>query len=147
MLVLLTLKVYNKSAALRDKVLSNQMVVVLVRLVPTSNKSKRLAYALLSVGLVVGAVWRWWCLRRRLLSPGDGPLEAARESASKAALALDASSQQVAEMLELMSSVQHELAACRLAITEVQQAVRREENEQQLKRAHPQQSDKLLLAN
>ena len=127
-LVVAAVQIYRKTAGMRDQFLKQPFVVALSQ--RTTNRTKRVVYWLLSLGVFAAAVWRWWVLRKRLLQQQDGPLDQARIAATSAGSAVDAAAQHVAEVVEHASSTDRELAACRLALAELQQALRGAEQQQ-----------------
>eukprot|EP01047_Picozoa_sp_COSAG01_P069538 COSAG01_NODE_10313_length_2194_cov_42.537947_1_plen_195_part_00 len=137
-LVVAAVMVYRKSASVRDKALAHPLVAAVVRAAPATPAAKRAAYYAISLGVFVAATYRWWVLRRRLLRH-DGPIDAARAAAGSAAAAVELASQQLAEVLGHASATERELAACRLAIADMQQAVRRVEQQERKKQGVQQQ--------
>jgi hypothetical protein len=67
-------------------------------------------------------------LRKRLLR-SDGAMDLAREASAAATSAVDKAVDEIAEAQAHTSAAERELAACRLAIAEVQQALQRVEQE------------------
>jgi len=77
----------------------------------------------------LGAVWRWWSLRKRLLATDDA-MDLARAAANAATAAVDKAAKELDEAQARTTAAKRELAASRLSVTEVQQALLRVEQEQ-----------------
>ena len=95
---------------------------------PASRRARGIGYSVLSLAVFLTAVWRWYALRKRLLQ-SDGAMDLAREAAASATAAVDKAVDEMAEAQAHTSAAERELAACRLAIAEVQQALQRVEQE------------------